>query len=294
MRSPAWLTLAMRDMLDARKSAAHAAPGRLPEAPTVSGGPFGDMLRSWRRARGVSQLDLALSVGVSSRHLSFLESGRARPSRDMAHMIAGALLMPRSEYNALLLSAGFAPVFPASPLEAEAIAPFRAIIAQMMASHSPNPAMVCDRRWTILDANPVARLLLSALQGAEGEMNVIRMLALNPQAPEFVVNHAEVLAEMSGRIRLEALEAGADPELGELVEMIDHALKAYPATPAAPRRPLVPLILRSPSGPLSFLTAVAHFGTSEDVTVRDLRLELLFPADAATRAAIDQMAATAS
>lgn len=284
--SASWLISGMGTHLDVT----HASPDVLPSAPPGSGGAFGDSLRIWRRARGLSQLDLALAVGVSSRHLSFLESGRARPSRDMAHMLAGALLMPRADYNALLLSAGFAPVFPTSPLQAEALAPFRAIIEQMMASHSPNPALVCDRRWNVLDANPVARMLLSALQGADGGTNVIRMLALSPQARELVVNHAEVLAEMSGRIRLEALEAGADPELGRLAGVIDEALKTYPQLPAAPRRPLVPLILRSPAGPLSFLTAVAHFGTSEDVTIRDLRLELLFPADAATRAAMQQMA----
>jgi hypothetical protein len=208
----------------------------------------------------------------------------------MVHLLAGALLMPRADYNALLIGAGFAPVFPVSPLKAEALAPFREIISQMMASHSPNPAMVCDRRWTILDANPVARLLLSALHGDEQEMNVVRMLALSPLARELVVNHAEVLAEMSQRIRLEALEAGADPELSSLAALMDDALKRYPRQPAAPRRPLVPLILRGPSGPLSFLTAVAHFGTSEDVTIRDLRLELLFPADAATREAVQAMA----
>jgi transcriptional regulator with XRE-family HTH domain len=240
----------------------------------------------------MSQLDLALAIDASSRHLSFLETGRARPSRDMAERLCEALMLPRAARNTLLAAAGFAPAYPSTPLEDAALAPFRAALSEMMARHAPNPALLCDRRWNVLDANASARFLLAALAGGEGEMNVIRMLTMSPQAPEIVANLGEVLEEMAGRIRLEALEAGHDGSLTDLLDLLDAAQKRWPAPRGTTaRRPLAPLVVRGPAGALRFLSAVAHFGTSEDVTVRDLRLELLFPADAETRAA---MAAFAS
>ncbi len=254
-----------------------------------AGGPLGDILRTWRRSRGMSQLDLALAVGMSARHLSFIESGRARPSRDMAHALAGALAMPRGDHNALLTAAGFAAVYPSTPLQAAALAPFRAMLDQMMANHAPNPALLCDRRWNVLDASASARVLLTALGGESGGTNIIRLLAESPAARAMIENHADVLAEMHERIRLETLEAGADAELRDLLRALETALATYAAQPAAPRSPMVPVIIRSPAGRLSFLSAVAHFGTSEDVTVRDMRLELLFPADDETRAAISAL-----
>jgi transcriptional regulator with XRE-family HTH domain len=253
---------------------------------TEQAGDFAAALRKWRRARNVSQLDLALEAGVSARHLSFLETGRARPSREMALALAEALLLPRGARNAFLQQAGFAPAYPVTPLDAGALAPFRAAMTEMMQRHSPFPAMLCNRQWTILDANDPARALLAPLHGALGEMNVIRMLAENPLAAELIVNLGEVLAEMTDRIRLEALEAGDDPVLASLLAALEKARARHPVFGQGMRRPLVPLIIRTPGPELKFLTAVAQFGTSEDVTIRDLRLELFFPADEATRAAL--------
>jgi hypothetical protein len=157
----------------------------------------------------------------------------------------------------------------------------------MMARHAPYPALVVDRWWTVLDANQSARMLLGALHDGEGEMNIVRALTNGTRAAETIVNFSEVLAEMLGRIRLEALEAAADPRASAQIRDLEDALARRPPLPRshAPRSPLVPLVLRAPGGDLSFISAIAHFGTSEDVTVRDLRLELLFPADDATRAA---------
>ncbi|MDX2274850.1 MAG: helix-turn-helix transcriptional regulator [Hyphomonadaceae bacterium] len=249
-------------------------------------GGFGAALRTWRRARGMSQLDLALAADASPRHLSFLETNRAKPSRDMVLTLADAMVLPRAACNALLNAAGYAPLFPVTPLDAAALGPLRAILDEMMQRHAPNPALLCDRHWTVLDATPSARALLSGLQGESGEMNVIRMLTHSPLAPEGIVNFPEVLQEMAGRIRLEALEAGADPVLAAHLRALEEAMRRHPAPAANPRRPLAPLVLRGPGGELSFLSTIAHFGTSEDVTVRDLRLELLFPADDATRTAM--------
>jgi transcriptional regulator with XRE-family HTH domain len=246
---------------------------------------FCTLLREWRKARGLSQLDLALEADVSARNLSFLESGRAQPSRAMTLQLAEALLLPRAATNALLASAGFAAAYPSTSLSAESLAPFRAMLDEMMRRHAPYPALVCDRHWTILDANQSARTLLGPLHDGAGEMNVVRMLC-SPSAHALIENMGEVLAEMWGRIRLEALEAGPDPVNDDLLSMLKAAMASAPAPAAAARRPIVPIRLRAAGGALSFLTTIAHFGTSEDITLRDLRLELLFPADEATKRAL--------
>ena len=254
-------------------------------------GPFAEALRRLRAGRRMSQLDLALTCEVSARHLSFLESGRARPSREMVLVLAEGLLLPLGSQNALLQAAGFAPVFPTSPLDSEALGPFRAILDEMIARHAPYPALLCDRHWTILDANATARALLAPLHEGPGPMNVVRMLTDSPLAPMAIANYPEVLAEMAARIQLETLEAGDDPVLHQLLQALQAATLRHPHR-AAPlqRRPLAPVVLNAPDQPLSFLSTIAHFGTSEDVTVRDLRLELLFPADDVTRAAMTALA----
>lgn len=258
-------------------------------------GPFAAALRRARAARRMSQLDLALTCDVSARHLSFLESGRARPSREMVLQLAHGLLLPLGSQNALLQAAGFAPVFPASPLDSAALGPFRAVLDEMIARHSPYPALLCDRHWTILDANPTARALLTPLHDGAGPMNVVRMLTDSPLAPVAIANYPEVLAEMTARIQLEALEAADDAVLHDQLEALQAAAILHPyRTSALQRRPLAPVVLRTPGQDLGFLSTIAQFGTSQDVTIRDLRLELLFPADDATRAAMVAMGAALS
>lgn len=205
----------------------------------------------------------------------------------MVLTLADAMVLPRASRNALLNAAGFAPLYPSTPLDAEALAPLRAVLAEMMERHAPYPAMLCDRHWTIRDANAAARALLAPLHGEAGEMNVARMMARSARAPELIVNFGEVLEEMIARIRLEALEAGDDAEFAALLRELEHTARRHPPPAAScPRRPLAPLALRAPGGELRFLSAITHFATSEDVAVRDLRLELLFPADEATRMAM--------
>jgi transcriptional regulator with XRE-family HTH domain len=258
-------------------------------------GPFAAALRRFRSARRMSQLELALTCQVSARHLSFLESGRARPSREMVLLLAQGLLLPLGSRNALLQAAGFASVFPASPLDSEALGPFRAILDEMMTRHSPNPALLFDRHWTALDANATGQALLAGLRGETGETNLIRMLTRNPASVAVVENLPEVIGELSGRLQLEALEAGDDEVLRGLLAELDEAAARYPhRAPPGPRSPLTPVILKAADGPLTFLTTIAQFGASQDVTVRDLRLELLFPADEQTRAAMAALAQTLS
>jgi len=251
---------------------------------------FAVALRRFRSARRMSQLDLALASDVSSRHVSFLESGRAQPSRDMVLQLGAALLLPLQTRNALLRAAGFAPTFPASPLESELLRPFRAILNEMIERHAPNPAMLVDRHWTVIEANNAASQLLTALSDGSGERNIVRMVTGSTAAVTVIDNYAEVLAELHTRMQMEALEAGDDPLFTELLAALDTARARFTQSIAPmPRRPLLPLVLNTPAGQLRFLSAIAHFGTTEDVTMRDLRLELLFPADDQTRSALAKL-----
>lgn len=249
---------------------------------------FADTLRRHRMARRFSQLELALECGISARHLSFLETGRAQPSRDMVMQLADGLMLPLGTRNALLQAAGFTAAFPTSQLDSDALKPFRDMLSDMIARHAPNPAMVCDRHWNILEANPVAAGLLSALSDGSQPLNAVRILTDNPNAPDAIANLPDVLSEMSARIRLEAMQAAGDAVLQGHLAALESACARHPVKGASLRSPIVPLILNAPGGRLSFLSTIAHFGTSEDVTIRDLRLELLFPADDATRQALAQ------
>lgn len=235
----------------------------------------------------MSQLELALECGISARHLSFLETGRARPSRDMVLHLCEGLALPRTARNGLLQAAGFAALFPRSPLDGTELQPFRAVMVEMMARHAPWPAILCDRHWNVVDANGPAQALLAPMHRG-GVMNVVRMITDSPVAEAMIENLPDMLEEMAGRLRLEVIESGSDPELLALRDGLYAALHrlAPGKQPATPRRPMVPLVVRFGETSLSFLTAVAQFGTSEDITVRDLRLELFFPADDATRAAL--------
>ncbi len=248
--------------------------------------PFAAALRRFRLARRMSQLDLALSCGISARHVSFLETARARPSREMAAQLAEHLLLPRGAKNALLQAAGFAVLYPVSALDSSDLAPFRAILAELIARHAPNPALLCDRHWTILNANVTARALLAEISGGSPETNVVRLMTQSPRAPSVVANLPEVLNELLGRLQLEALEAGDDPEFDELLRALEDSCARYPYRVPPMRRSLAPFVLNAPGSPLRFHSAIAHFGTSQDVTVRDLRLELLFAADDRTRDAM--------
>lgn len=250
-------------------------------------GPFGTALKAARAGRRISQLALALDAGVSARHLSFLESGRASPSREMVMTLAEALALPLSARNHLLGAAGFAAAYPASPLSSEAIAPFRAILGTMMANHAPFPALLCDRHWNVLEASPSAAAMLAPLlAGWQGPPNMFRLAATHKRAPDYIANLPEVLHESLERLALEQSLAGDDPVLAELIAITRAAAARHPYRRAArSRSPVLPVRYCGPAGVLSFLSVVAQCGTSEDVTVRDLRLELLFPADEATRAA---------
>ena len=247
--------------------------------------PLGEQLRDWRRRRRMSQLDLALEAGVSARHLSFLETGRSRPSREMVLRLSEELEVPLRDRNRLLLAAGFAPAYDERPLDAPELEPVRRAVAQVLTGHEPFPAAVVDRWWNLLAANRNVALFLEGVAPhlLEPPANVLRV-SLHPDgmAPR-IANLAEWRGHLLDRLRRE-VAATADVRLGELLA----ELEGYPAPGAsAPPGPAhgaiaVPLVLRHDGRELSFFSTVATFGTAVDVTVAELSIEAFFPADATT------------
>ena len=257
---------------------------------------FGALLRTWRQRRRLTQLELSGLSGVSTRHLSFLETGRAGPSRTMVLELAEHLEIPLRERNTLLTAAGFAPVYGRTPLDAPEMTPVRAAIDQVLKGHEPYPAVAVDRYWSIVSMNAAAALLASGIDPAllVPTPNVYR-ISLHPDglAP-LVVNFAEFAHHLVHRLRHDTAMS-ADAELAALLEEVE----GYPTVRALPRPALeqraivVPMRLRHPRGELTLFTTIATFGTPVDVTVDELALETFFPADDATARRLAEIASAA-
>jgi len=250
----------------------------------------GLLLRDWRQRRRRSQLDLASEAEVSTRHLSFVETGRSRPSRELVLHLAEHLDVPLRERNTLLVAAGYAPVFAERPIDSDEMAPVRAAIDRILAGHEPFPAIVVDHRWDLVSANQAALRVLTdgvdpSLLG--GRQNALR-ISLHPDgmAPR-IENLGEWSSHLLDRLRRE-VAVSADPALDQLLA----ELRSYPGVVDGPLptdgpAPLfVPLRLRAGHATLSFLSTVATFGTARDVTTSELSIESFFPADDATAAAL--------
>jgi transcriptional regulator with XRE-family HTH domain len=245
---------------------------------------IGDHLREWRQRRHLSQLDLAGDAEVSARHLSFVETGRAAPSREMVLKLAERLEVPLRERNVLLVAAGFAPAFPQRPLDDPALKSARAAIDLVLRAHEPNPALAYDRHWNLVTANRmVAPLLDGVPERLLGQPFNILRLAFHPEglAPR-TVNLAEWAAHLLERLHHQC-EATADPELIKLY----HDLKSYPlparSGPVSPDNNVaIPFKLRHHGEVLSFISTTMVFGTPVDVTLSELALETFFPADELT------------
>ncbi|MBJ7357807.1 helix-turn-helix transcriptional regulator [Nocardioides sp.] len=245
----------------------------------------GDLIRDWRQRRRLSQLELSLQADVSTKHLSFVETGRSRPSRDLLLQLAEHLDVPLRDRNQLLLAAGFAPVYPESSLHSPQMIAIREAVRGLLDGHDPYPAVVVDRWWNLVEANDA---LLGLAAGAAEHLltppvNVLR-LSLHPDgvAPR-ILNLGEWRAHLLGRLRRQ-VALTADPELADLLE----ELAGYPggqpddAELHGPGEVVVPMRLRVGDTDLSLLSAVATFGTPLDVTVAELVIETFFPADQAT------------
>jgi transcriptional regulator with XRE-family HTH domain len=257
----------------------------------MSSAPVGDLLRDWRQRRRLSQLDLALEAGVSTRHLSFVETGRSKPSPEMVLHLADELEVPLRERNRLLLAAGYAPVYEERALDEPEMQPVHEAVQLVLDGHDPYPAITVDRGWALVAHNRGAALLMAGLPEdlLAPPMNVLRA-SLHPDglAPR-IANLGQWKAHLLERLGRQAAVTG-DPALRTL-----HAeLAAYPApqdTAPAASDVVVPLRLRIPGGELRFFSTVTTFGTPVDITVEELSIESFFPADRATadwlRGAVD-------
>jgi transcriptional regulator with XRE-family HTH domain len=248
----------------------------------------GELLREWRTRRKLSQLELALSSAVSARHLSFIETGRARPSREMVLHLAQRLEVPLRERNHLLVAAGYAPVFGERSLEEPEMARVRDAIDRFLAAHEPYPALVVDRRWNIVAANRGVEFLTRdvAPELLEPPANAFR-IALHPEglAPR-IVNMAEWSQHLLYRLQRE-ITATRDPELQDLYD----ELVSYPDVDASALEPDADGIvflheLRFGDDDLVLFSTVTTFGTARDVTLAELAIEAFYPADAATAAVL--------
>jgi len=253
-----------------------------------------DLLREWRLRRRMSQLDLACEADISTRHLSFLETGRSQPSREMLLRLAERLDIPLRERNALLMAGGFAPLFPERALDDPALQTARAAIEQILTGHEPFPALAIDRHWNLVSANRVIPLLLTGVapELLAAPVNVMR-LSLHPQglAPR-IVNFPEWRRHMLDRLR-QQIALSADPVLMELMK----ELQSYPEPantntdadehPASPYAAVaVPFQLATDRGTLSFFSTTTIFGTPVDITLSELAMECFFPANGETSAAL--------
>jgi transcriptional regulator with XRE-family HTH domain len=254
--------------------------------------PIGDLLREWRQRRRLSQLELALEADISTRHLSFLETGRSQPSREMVLRLAEQLNVPLRDRNLLLHAAGYAAVFPERPLDDPALRTAREAVDQVLAGHEPYPALAVDRHWTLIAANAAAARLMQDVDRAllDPPVNVLRV-ALHPAglAPR-TDNLGAWRAHLLGRLGHQVQVTG-DPVLIRLL----RELKAYPAPEQPPHDVdanafVVPFRLRTARGTLAFFSTTTVFGTPVDITLSELAVEAFYPADTATADALRALA----
>lgn len=247
--------------------------------PDRTGG-FPLLLRTWRQKRRLSQLDLALSAGVSQRHLSFLESGRANPSRAMILQLGEALDIPLRDRNDWLSAAGFAPAFRSRPLDDPQMDKVMAAVRMMLTNHEPFPAAAIDRAWNIRMANAPFEMLISMF-GAE--RNLMRLFFHPDGVRPYIRNWSAIAPLLWGRARREAETLD-----GEEMKQVLRELEPYQdddllwAAEDAALIPVLPLEIEKDGVRVSLFTVISTFGTAQDVTAEELRIECLFPADEAT------------
>jgi transcriptional regulator with XRE-family HTH domain len=264
--------------------------------------PFAQTLKAWRDSRKLSQLDLAMTAGISQRHLSFLEIGRARPSREMVLQLAAALDAPLREHNVLLAAAGFAPLYRESALNDPGMSAVREALELMLKHHEPNPALVVDRAWNVQMVNDAVHRvfgLAGDLQAmwkrvcGDGPRNVLKV-TLHPEGfRPYIANWMESAPVVIARTRREAEATGSEALRALLAEVL-----AYPGIPAewripqwdAPPLPVLPLSLAKDGVKLNLFSMISTFGTPQDITTDELRVETFFPADAESALLLKRLA----
>ncbi len=259
----------------------------------VAGPGVGELIREWRGVRRRSQMDLAYEVGVSPKHLSFVETGRSRPSPDLVLAVARHLEVPLRERNALLLAAGYAPRFSHRPIEDPSMVRVRAAVQRMLDAHDPYPGVAIDRQWNVAMANTAAGALTVGLPAAllGPPLNIYRACLHPDGLSRITVNFSDWAGYLLAQLR-HSIALTGDPGLRAIAEEV----RSYPNVAAiADRSPvddedepdlLVPLRLRRGGTELSLFTTLTTFGTPRDVTLEELAVELFFPADRVTDEAL--------
>ena len=267
------------------------------KAPTAQSPAVGGLIARWRKGRRLSQLDLALESGISARHLSFLETGRTRPSRDMVLRLCGVLAVPLRDRNNLLLAAGFAPVYRETALDAPEMAEIMSAVRLMLRRHDPFPAVAFDAGWDIVMANaayagmvnallpPSAPPLAALTLTSKPRPNILRLLCHPDGARKILANWEETARAVLARARREVLRDGDAGRRALLAE-----IAGYPGVPGPDPRELdgaqvglvVPADVRTPAGTVRFLTTIATLGTAEDITLQELRIESFHPVEDAS------------
>ena len=251
--------------------------------------PFPQLLKAWRQKRRLSQLELALESGVSQRHVSFLELGRAKPSRSMILQLSETLEVPLRERNDWLVAAGFAPLFRARPLDDPQMSQVMSAVQRMLTGHEPFPAVAVDRAWSIRLSNRPFDLLESLLgedlwrRVGRGERNLMRLFFHPKGLRPHVVNWSEIAPLLWQRARREAEALGGEDMkalLGELAR--DQDPETLRVGDERALVPVLPLQLETNGQRIALFTVISTFGTAQDVTADELRIESFFPADAAT------------
>ena len=251
---------------------------------------FGPVLKDWRTRRRLSQLDLGLAANVSARHISFLETGRAAPSRPMVTQLCETLEVPRSARNAVLNAAGFAPLYRSRDLDEAEMAPVRAAVDWILERHNPFPAMALDRHWTLVKANAASAMLLGAVGLSEGD-SLLEALVDTQRMKPVLENWPEVAQHMIARLRIESAHLGGDPVLDDAAQALVDDLGPELPNVGGVLPAVIPARYRAGERVLSLFSTLAQFGTAEDVALAELKIEMLFPADDATRDVLLAMAA---
>jgi transcriptional regulator with XRE-family HTH domain len=267
-------------------------------APPAAAATVGGLLRAWRERRRMSQLELAGAADISARHVSFLETGRSVPSRGMLLRLAERLQVPLRERNALLLSAGYAPMYAERRLDDPALQQARKAVELVIAGHEPYPALAVDRHWTLVSANAAVGVLLAGIEPRllQPPVNVLR-LGMHPEGlASRIGNYGQWREHTLTRLR-QQVAATADPILIEILA----ELESYPPPAQEQETPqasdssdyggvVVPFTLRTEHGMLSFFSTTTVFGTPLDITLAELAIESFFPADAKTAEVLTRIA----
>jgi transcriptional regulator with XRE-family HTH domain len=273
---------------------ARYAPARKASLNSLPAG-FGEHLRAWRQRRRLSQLDLAAEAGISTRHLSYVETGRANPSREMVLRLTARLEVPLRERNAFLIAAGYAPMYRETLLDEPTMAAAKRAVELILKSHEPFPAIAIDRHWNLVAANRMLAHLLTDVDPSllQPPMNVLR-LSLHPRglAPK-IVNLAQWRAHLFERLSRQ-IAASAEPALidllGELRNLPTPENESEDYLQGEHLGVVMPLKLRSPAGILSFIGTTTIFGSPLDITLQEIALETFFPSDEFTMQALQSVA----